>query len=1409
MKIRLVLIIGFWGLNFVSYCWAQAGKGFRFEHITVNEGLSHSDAMSVIQDQESFVWVGTNNGINRYDGYELKKYDLPNDHLRGLSSNRIRALHVAKDGTIWAGSEGTGLFFYDKLKDTFEAVKVLSVLASDKVFLDMLSVTSVLAVSSDADGRVWVATQDFGVFFIDFESAGKVRHVGQVRLHGFHQRDYGALSVFSDKRGKVWIGTIGNGLWVIENQNVKSASIVQANKVAQISDVDIRSIYTDPKGIFWVAADDVVYWVKSQQVNKTTDLVFEKLPHIFHGIQSLYMDSFSRLWVGTNFGLIKLEDPGSYLKKPEELNLETFLPVDGDATSINSGRVHQIMEDSFGNLWLAASSGGLNKVHLRPKQFNQLQRRLPGDASLPNNYVNAISKDEVTGRIYIGTRNGFSAYDPKSKSYNNYLNRLAKGNVTGADVSSFLITKNKIWIGTRYRGMYQMDRSGNSAPERYDNLSGHRPWNYISIEGMAEDKTGRVWAATYDGLMLFSAEGVHVKTYYTENSKLPSNQLTFLLYDKEQDIIWASTTNAGVLKLKEENGVLRILSHFKHEAGNENSFKVNFAWPLLKDKNGTIWIGTIGGGLHAIEVVNGIETVTRYDKWIAENDIESILDDEKGNLWIGGAGLSKFSPVTKKLLRYDVSDGLQSNSFKVGSAFKSLDGTMYFGGTNGINYFKPQNILANPFPPVVRITRLRVLNKNSDAVSGETGSSMISRQFSDPEGVTIKASENDFSFEFVGLNYVNPQKQQYVYKLEGYSNDWVQLPPGQRVASFANLPAGEYTFMVKANNGDGVWSLNPASVQVIILPPWYKTWWAYIGYTLIVAAALILYRRITLSQAELKNRIALEKMHAEKEKEIAEVKINFFTNVSHEFRTPLTLILGPMEEFMASIGESGELKEKVVMMHKQTRKLLDLINQLLSFRKIESGHASLAASRREVIGFMKEIFLIFKVKADERNLDYSINAPEREVMMYFDSEKLEVIITNLLSNAFKYTPEGGRIRLASSVIGLENLDAVWQDGKLTDNYLEISVKDWGYGIRTEELEKIFDPYYQASNATGSNFKGTGIGLALVQQMVQSHSGEVEVQSAVGQGTTFTVKLPFGRKHLSAPDLREDMMPEQYVQLPENTDVIFYSEPAVVEKTAKLLIVEDNADLREYLRGLFESDYEVFLSVDGSEAWTKIPETQPDLILSDVMMPGLNGLDLCKKIKQHPKTSHIPVILLTARAAAVQELEGLETGADDYIAKPFNPKILRAKVSTILQSRNKLLEYYQRKILLEPTEITIPDEDKIFLETAMKIVEDNLTNSEFKVQSLVTAMGMSQSVFYRRVKNITGQSVIEFIKDIRLKRAAQLLTNEHARVSEIALMVGIEDPKNFRISFQKLYNMSPSQYAKAHRGELMAEATTGL
>lgn len=1333
-------------------------SNFRFEHITVNDGLAHSDALAVLQDNDGFIWIATNNGINRYDGYDLKNYLLPNSNFNGLYNNRVQSLELAPDGRIWAIADEQGVFFYEPASDRFLSLAGLSPDTATRTLLLQISARAVLPINGD---RLCVATRSHGLLLVSFGSDRKIASVKQIPF----LKDGANVTLFKlarDTEGNLWVGTLGLGLWYLKKDTYVPV------RVHQWPHENVRALLFRPDHTLWVASDNLVARITTGPV-----LQVQWLKDSFASINCFFEDSFKRFWIGTNFGLHLIRDI-----RPEGGDRLTYhdrvFSVDSDNPfTINSNRVHQVFEDSFNNLWFAASSGGLNKISLLAKPFGIINRM--NNHELPDDYINTIwNEPEV---VWIGTRNGFSRYDKATRTFRNFLNNPVAGSTTHISVSSIYDAGDgHLWVASRENSIYLLDKKTLSL-RRLADVPGQRPWAGIEPLCIREDGRGRIWIATfYAGIYIFDKKGNFIQSLNTGNSALPADRITALLYDREEDVMWASTRDAGVCKLQMNNHRLTVLNHFFFNPESRESMKVNYAWPLHKDRKGNLWVGTLGGGLHLIHKVNGKEVISRYDQWLPESNVETIQEADNGDLWIGGRGLYRFDPEKKTYLHFDVADGLQSNSFKIGAAAKDTSGTLYFGGINGISYFNPSQISLNPYPPKMQITRVRIVNYELSAIP-ENPRAILSGPFSPADRITLKDSENDFTIEFVGLNFHNPRKQQYAYKLEGYHENWIPLLPGQRIAAFASLPAGDYTFMVRADNGDGVWAEEPATLRLRILPPWYKTWWAYAFYGISALAALTWYRRIRARQRDLQNKIALEQMEKKKEKELSDMKLSFFTNVSHELRTPLTLIINPAEDLMQAVAPQTEARQKAELVHKQANKLLSLVNQLMDLRKIESGNMKIQLQNADIIAFIREIFLIFKIKADELNIRYTLDVFREEAPVNFDPAKLEIILTNLLSNAFKYTQEGGDVRLSVN--------------RPDENHLLIRVTDSGPGIRPEDLKHIFEPFYQVVRKDRPKAPGTGIGLSLVRELVQVLGGRIDVDSELGAGSAFEVILPCN----PAPSGEVTVLPENTSFTPSEVPL-----PELMDETLsenRLLIVEDNADLRAYLKGIFGHHLKISTANDGKEGLAKALEQLPDIILSDVMMPEMNGLELCEKIKSNPKTAHIPVVLITARAAAVHELEGLESGADDYIVKPFNPRILFSKVQSLLINRRKLREHFQRQILMEPQTSGIPDADRVFIQHAMEIVENNLTNKQFGVQSLVSESGMSQSAYYRKLKNITGQSVVEFIRDVRLKRAAQLLVTGHFRVTEIMDQVGIEDYKYFRSAFQKLYNLSPSEYAKSH------------
>jgi signal transduction histidine kinase/DNA-binding response OmpR family regulator/sugar lactone lactonase YvrE len=1380
-----------------------APSEFRFEHISVDEGLSHSDAMAVAQDHAGFIWIGTNRGLNRYDGHTLRQYMLPVNPRNGLSSNRITALLLAPDQRLWAGAEGAGLSFYDAAHDAFARLDGQALPAAARAAARQLAKSDVTALVADAQRRLWVGTAQAGLFVLDFGPQGQVTSLRQLPAVAAGRPSLARISSLAyDAEGNLWVGSLESGLLLLR-PDVPGWPVLPTVLTGHVS-----ALHLDRRGDLWVGAERTLLWISAASRRTRQALVPHALPHHYSRIQALRLDSFGRLWAGTVQGLYVWEAGAVTATAPPLQPAPTrFLPRDGQPYSINSERIHQLFEDGHQVMWVGASAGGLNKVDLRQRAFGRLRHQLTGQSALnnANNYVNAIYKEEATNTLWFGTRNGLTAYDVAQRNYRTYFSQPAD-TVRGVDAATiFRAADGTLWFGTRDHGLLALRREGGREKfTTYRQLPGGFDLTSTSLEHLAQDGQGSLWVATFTkGLLRLSPDGRRLLGHYDKATvHLPTSQFTYLLYDAPRNVLWASTRDAGLLKLRPTPDSLQLLAQFKYAPGRPNSLPVNYVWPLLLGEQGALWIGTIGGGLHQLTTdAQGHDTLHAFNQDLPETDVEGLLADDAGNLWIGGTGLYRFTPATRRYLRYDVADGLQSNAFKIGAAARGADGTLYFGGINGITYFQPAAIQANPYPPVVQLTGLRIANQPVAVGQPFNGRLVLAGPLSQPQTVTIKPSENDFSVDFVALNYTNPQKDHYAYRLLGYNDDWVYPGPGQRTASFTNLPPGRYTLQVKADNGEGVWAKTPATMGFIVLAPWYKTWWAYLLYAAALLGAVALYRHFEMAQQALRNKLKLEQFQAEKEKELTNLKLGFFTNVSHELRTPLTLILGPMEEIIGAHGPVSGLRDKVLLMHKQTRKLLDLVNQLLDFRKVETGHVPLRASAGNAVQFLTDIFQVFRQKAEERRLTYTLDVPAEPVVLYFDRSKLEIILTNLLANAFKYTPEGGQLTLAATVVGSPGGEAVFKNDQLVGNYLEINVVDTGVGIQPNELAHIFDPYYQASHTDTLRMTGTGIGLSLVRQFAERHGGTVHVESVVGAGTTFRLRLPFGQAHLQPGDLLLDAdqpTPAETVPDLDPASFALTNEPLTLATLPRLLVVEDNDEVSQYLQQLFAADFEVTAAADGLEGWEKALAHLPDLIISDVMMPRSDGLELCRKLKQHPKTAHIPVLLLTARTAALHEVEGLDLGADDYVSKPFNPQVLQAKAAALLRNRSKLREYYQRQLLLEPTEIVIADADRTFLEQAMRAVEQHLDDPAFGVQVLASDLCMSQSVLYRRIKLITGQTTVEFIRDVRMKRAAQLLTHSQLRITEIAFQVGVENVKYFRKTFQKIYGMAPSEYAKQHR-----------
>jgi signal transduction histidine kinase/DNA-binding response OmpR family regulator len=810
---------------------------------------------------------------------------------------------------------------------------------------------------------------------------------------------------------------------------------------------------------------------------------------------------------------------------------------------------------------------------------------------------------------------------------------------------------------------------------------------------------------------------------------------------------------------------------------------------------------------------NGKPSFLKYDKTkgAPDNSIFGIADDKSGNIWVStNRGIGKFDPKTEKFKSYNESDGLQSNSFIWDASFQSIDGEIFFGGSIGLNSFYPDSIIDNIKLPVVYISKLMVNNKVINVREKFDNRIILEKNIRYTSEITLTSNESVFSLEFIAMDNVSQDEVLYAYQLEGFDKDWIYVNADKRTVDYTNLDDGTYFFKVKASNSDGFWNEKPVILKITILPPWWKTYWAYLLYLLVFALLLFFFRRLALIRAKLKNELVIEHINRVKDEELHQSKLKFFTNISHEFRTPLTLILGPLERIMATGQGDNLMKRQFLMIKRNADRLNLLIDQLMDFRKIDNGLMTLDAAEGDICKFICDISLLFEGSAIEKNISLSIKCSGNNFNVWFDRDKMEKIIYNLLSNAFKFTPDNGIIVINVSFISGSQVSHnsainLNESAKGSINqYVEISVEDSGIGIPASNIEHVFERFYKGGNSEIIAQKGTGIGLALTKDFVELHGGEIFVKSDEGKGSCFTFWLPKGdngnRKvqyttHDSLQLNAETIIWDGHNNI-KNNDFETGSESAparIKGKAPLILVVDDDSEIVKFIGDSLNSKYKIIDAENGLQGLQSAVENNPDLIISDVMMPEMDGIEFCQKLKTNLKVSHIPVILLTAKTALESRIEGIETGADAYLSKPFSIKLLEAQVNNLLANRKKLREEFSKKITVEPSEITITSTDEKFIKKAILLVEEHIGDPEFSVEQLGSSLGLSRSHLHRKLVAITSQPATEFIRTIRLKRSAQLLVQSKLTVEEITYKVGFNSPSYFTKCFRLHFGMTPSEY----------------
>jgi signal transduction histidine kinase/ligand-binding sensor domain-containing protein/DNA-binding response OmpR family regulator len=1366
--LRLFFLLLFVSTSWESYAQAQKTK---FEHLTIEQGLSHNFVMYMMQDRKGYLWFGTGNGLDKYDGYRFTNYKFDPHDSTSVPKNQVFMMWEDSDGMIWVGtSEGTCKF--NPRTEKFTRLEK----STDNPYAFKFA----QSFNEDAEGNQWVGGSFAGELRQIDRETGKfsaTNYAAMLRpLSGSNPNTSNLHVTFRDKSGTLWVGS-PFGLHRLEStpqRGGKPSKVSFTHYRHDPSDSNslggnrVTGIYEDRKGILWVMTLEGVLNAFDPKSGKFTR--FEPDPENplqIYGLlgTGITEDLAGNLWIGTLNGLYKLDK--------ERKVFTAYFHDATDPGSIINNAIISLLVDKAGILWVA-TMGGVDKLDPNKKPFELYRHDPSNPRSLSHNSVAAICEDKE-GVVWVGTRgDGLNALDKRTGDFTHYRHDLKDPGSLRSDTASAILEDRdgNLWIGNG-EALSLFDRKEKAFTHYLLNHPFlHNP-AASPIYTLYEDRQGIFWLGTDNGIIRFDRKTGKTISYPYDPNKPDriSDYWALAILEDSKGNLWIGPGSQALTRFDRKTGKF---THYKHDSRKPGSISSNTIPAIYEDSKGNLWFGTGEGGLCRFDYAT--ETFTAYTEkhGLAGNAVFSILEDNAGNLWLGtNNGLSTFSPAKQTFTNYDADDGLQSKLFTAlyteAAASKGKDGTLYFGGINGFNAFHPAEIRPNRYIPPVIITQFKLFDKT---IPGKE----------EAKDIELDYDQNFFSFEFAALNYTNSHKNQYAYQLEGVDKKWI-YSGSRRLASYTDIGPGTYVFRVKGSNNDGIWNEQGTSVRLTIHPPFWRTWWAYTLYGLLFIAAVLLARREIVRRERLKANLKIKQVESDKLRELDTMKSHFFTNISHEFRTPLSLIQGTVEKLEKKNHSSPEGQD-YQLISRNAERLLELINQLLDLSKLEAGKLELHPQPGEITGFLKILAGSFAFLFESKHIRYSCQIPSEPIWVRFDPDKLEKIFANLFSNAYKFTPSGGEV-----IFSVEKEE---RDASLC--ILKATLQDSGIGIPGAQLPKIFDRFHQVDASATRNNEGTGIGLALVKELVALHGGEVTVNSAENEGTAFRITLPLAlatekeaRASAETTVQKDYSVPERFQ--PDSAPPVLNGNPAG-NSAAQVLVVEDQADLRRFISDQLAEQYQVQQAENGLTGYALALDTVPDLIISDVMMPGLDGLGLCQQLKTDERTSHIPLILLTAKADWESKLQGLETGADDYLTKPFKMEELQARIKNLMESRKKLRERFSKQIHINPQEISVTSTDERFLQRVLSLLETNMANAGFDVEAFSKEIGLSRTHLHRKLTALTGQAPNEFIRTVRLKRAALLLQQHHGNISEIAYAVGFSSVSYFTKCFKDFYGVTP-------------------
>ncbi|HTG65484.1 MAG TPA: two-component regulator propeller domain-containing protein [Flavobacterium sp.] len=1332
-------------LTILSFSFTAFSQQYSVKFLDISNGLSNNSVTTIYQDKEGYLWFGTYDGLNRYDGYTFKVFRNEINNQYSLSNNTVYCLEGDSNNRIWIGGN-KGASVYDKSKALFYAVQYKESNGATLVLKNV--VHQIKAVSSKL---VLMGTQNSGLIVFD-QSSFVGEKVPLVKAK--EKLNYDVVAVQKDlKTNSCWLYVRNLGIY---NYNLSSKKM----KLVAPLLMEVKCMETDSEGNLWIGTDEGLYLF-----NTTTFSISKNYFTAKCIVLDILKDKKNTLWFAT-------DGNGIYTLDKTKNRVITY---NGDSQQIiKSNAVCNIYEDRLGNKWIGTLRGGISMISASPKYFRHIKYNLKKD-DLAQNFILSGCEDE-NKNLWIGTDGaGLRYWNRKNNSYTVYNTSTSANHISSNFITNIIRdSNNEIWVSTWAGGVNRINPKTNLIAH----YSCYNPFTKQvekNIWLVFEDAQKNIWAsATNEGcLYLFDR-----------------NKNAFQLYDKRINNLQCLTQTAdGKLWGGNYTSIVWI------DTRNKRQGKISIGYPIRcihEDRKKQLWVATQEGGLLLFNRKNNSFKRFSTANGLASNTILRILEDAKGNLWMSTYnGLSKMDAKSKSFRNFSKNDGLQSNQFSFNAALKLSTGEFLFGGINGFNLFYPDVINEKTSKTEILLSDLNVNN-----VPIETKPELISNWNSRHQikEIRLPYDQTTLSIEFVALDYLNADKINYAYFLEGWDDQWSNA--GQnRKANYPHLSEGTYFFKVKTSGFQDKLSEAETLIKIVVLPPWYRSWWAYLMYLIIGVTAIFNYIRYNKYKERLKYKVRIAELEREKEKEIAEKQSSMFTYISHEFRTPLSLIINPLNKVIKKEEiQNDPSKADLQTAHRNARRLLSLVDQLLLFRKAENDADVLRLSEINMNDLCQEVYQCFVTQARDKAINYTMEIPEKPLQIVGDYEKIEISLFNLVSNAFKYTTDGGRISLTLTE---------------TETEVAVAISDTGSGIAPKNIDAIFEKFKQLESKASVS-TGFGIGLYIVKYFMDKHKGEVSCESEVGKGSCFTLTFLKGQQHfddlpispnvpkmsgLAEEILMTDFDKNTTTELTEPSEEL--SKQMLTEKKS-VLIIDDNVEIRNYLIQLFSKTHLVYSAINGFEGLKMTKRHMPDIVISDIAMEVMDGLELCKKIKESDELSHIPVILLTASNNPETHLQGITDGADDYITKPFNDDILVARVETLLKNRSNLRKYFLDSITLRENAQKVPAEYQDFLNKCIDIIESNMGDRDFTIKNFANEMGMSHRALYTKIKIISGDTLNAFIRSIRLRRAALLLLTENMNISQASSEVGFEDQKYFRQQFVKLFGMTPSMYVKKYK-----------